>query len=91
MGSMTLRNTLEQLAAKWTATYPGGAQNRNYFFGQEINTLLASTADIDLEASATSLADNWGNAGMGVPDEYARVRGYFAFDLTQSIKANPTT
>lgn len=49
--------------------------------------MLASTSDADLDAAAVSLADNWGNAGVGVPEGASYVRGYYAFDVKQAVKA----
>lgn len=86
--STVLRPTLERLASKWTLTLPGGDPNRYHFFGDELTSLLGSTADADLPAAAESLADNWGNAGTGVPEGHNYVRGYFAFDVKQAVKAS---
>ena len=85
-----LRPTLERLARKWTTQLPSGAPNRNHFFGDELTAVLASTDDTGLEAATEILADNWGNAGTGVPESHARIRGYFAFDVKQAVKASKT-
>lgn len=82
----SLRPALERLARTWTLTLPGGAPNRYHFFGDELTTLLGTTDDAGLEASAEALADNWGNAGTGVPEGHGYVRGYFAFDVKQAVK-----
>lgn len=86
-----LRTELERLATKWSIKFPNGGTSKSEFFGVELTSLLAKTADDDLPAAAASLADNWGNAGVGVPDYASYIRGYFAFDVSQAIKANPTT
>lgn len=83
-----LRPSLERLARKWTFPLPSGAPNRNHFFGEELSGLLTNTDDTGLEAAAEALAENWGNAGTGVPEGHAYVRGYFAFDVTQAVKAS---
>lgn len=93
MGSMTsnLRPALQALATKWSIKYPNGGTSKSEFFGVELTSLLSTTTDADLPAAAAGLADNWGNAGDGIPDYASHIRGYFAFDVTQAIKANPTT
>jgi hypothetical protein len=83
-----LRPSLERLARKWSLTLPGGAPNRYHFFGDELTALLNSTDDPSLDAAAEVLADNWGNAGTGVPEGHSYVRGYFAFDVEQTVKAS---
>lgn len=83
-----LRPALERLARKWTIKLPSAAPNRHHFFGDELAAPLACTDDAGLEAAAETLADNWGNAGTGVPEGHARVRGYFAFDVKQAVKAS---
>lgn len=85
-----LRADLERLARKWTLTLPGGAPNRYHFFGDELTAMLASTDEADLNTAAAALAENWGNAGEGVPEGHARVRGYFAFDVSQAVNASRT-
>ncbi|GAA4034388.1 hypothetical protein GCM10023063_18000 [Arthrobacter methylotrophus] len=83
-----LRSALERLARKWTLTLPGGAPNRYHFFGDELTALLGTADDAGLEIAAEALADNWGNAGTGVPEGHGYVRGYFAFDVKQTVKAS---
>jgi hypothetical protein len=87
----TLRPALAELARKWSIKLPSGGTSKSEFFGVELDALLSKTSDEDLPAAAASLADNWGNAGVGVPDYASYTRGYFAFDVTQAVKANPTT
>jgi hypothetical protein len=82
-----LRAALDRLARKWTLTLPGGDPNRYHFFGDELTALLSATDDAGLDAAAEALADNWGNAGTGVPEGHGYVRGYFAFDVKQAVKA----
>lgn len=83
-----LRPALERLARKWTFPLPSAAPNRHHFFGEELTTLLNNTGDTDLDTAAEALADNWGNAGTGVPEGHSHVRGYFAFDVKQAVKAS---
>lgn len=83
-----LRPALERLARKWTVALPSAAPNRHHFFGEELNIFLSITDDAQLAESAEALADNWGNAGSGVPEGRANVRGYFAFDVKQAVKAS---
>jgi hypothetical protein len=84
----SLRPALERLARKWTLRLPSEAPNRYHFFGDELTALLNNTADADLDTAALALADNWGNAGTGVPKGDGYVRGYFAFDVQQAVKAS---
>lgn len=83
-----LRPALERLARKWTLKLPGGNPNRYHFFGDELATLLNNTQDPYLDVAAETLADNWGNAGTGVPEGHDRISGYFAFDVKQTVKAS---
>ena len=86
-----LRAALDRLAKKWTIKLPSCHPNRYHIFGDDLGAVLAKTSDADLASAARSLADNWGNAGIGVPDGHARVRGNFAFDVKQAVTANPDT
>ncbi|ACL41909.1 hypothetical protein Achl_3958 (plasmid) [Pseudarthrobacter chlorophenolicus A6] len=83
-----LRSALERLARKWTLTLPGGNPNRYHFFGEELTALLNNTEDPYLDTAAETLADNWANAGTGVPEGHSRDRAYFAFDVKQAVKAS---
>lgn len=81
-----VRPALERLASKWSFKLSAASKNQHLFFGEQLTTLLNDTADSDLPTAAEALADNWGNAGTGVPESHAIVRGYFAWDLKQAVK-----
>jgi hypothetical protein len=83
-----LRPALERLASKWTFRHSDASENQHLFYGEQLSTLLKETADQTLAAAAEALADNWGNAGTGVPESHGYVRGYFAFDVKQAVKAS---
>ncbi|WP_354214837.1 hypothetical protein [Arthrobacter sp. UYCo732] len=85
-----LRPVLDRLASKWTFKLSDASENRHLFFGGQLSALLKETADADLAAAAEVLADNWGNAGVGVPESHGYVRGYFSFDVKQAMKASRT-
>ncbi|WP_246256534.1 hypothetical protein [Pseudarthrobacter oxydans] len=85
-----LRSALESLAKKWSVTFPNGGTSKSEFFGVELTSLLSTTTDDDLPVAAAALADNWGNAGGGVPDYASYTRGYFAFDVQQAIRTSAT-
>ena len=83
----TVRPALERLASKWSFQLSAASKNQHLFFGEQLTALLKDTADAELASAAEALADNWGNAGIGVPETHKYVRGYFAFDVKQAVKA----